>query len=73
MKSASSGRLSRNVRFSRQPQELSNEDEVPAKLGNFGTGTSCGYIKRLADIDLKILTRLPGASVAYIRITYPTH
>lgn len=51
---------------------FSDHDELLAKLGKYKTGKSCLYIKRLADIDQKILARLIRASVAYMRRTYPT-
>lgn len=51
---------------------FSRHDELLEKLGKFKTGKSCLYIKRLADIDQKILTQLIRASVAYMRKTYPT-
>lgn len=43
--------------------------DLMVKLGKYSTGVSCLYIKRLADVDLKVLTELIGESVE--RITRP--
>jgi hypothetical protein len=40
-------------------------DELMQKLGKYKTGKSCLYIKRLADIDQKVLKELVEQSVAY--------
>lgn len=37
------------------------------KLGKFTTGVSCLYLKKLEDVDLKILARLVKESVARMR------
>jgi hypothetical protein len=42
------------------------------KLGKYKTGKSCLYVKRLEDIDQKVLAQLIRASVAHMRKTYPT-
>jgi len=42
-------------------------DALMAKLGKYKTGKSCLYIKRLADIDLKVLQTLVASSVAHMR------
>lgn len=42
------------------------------KLGKYKTGKSCLYIKRLADVDEKVLERLIVASVKYMRKNYET-
>ena len=42
------------------------------QLGTFKTGKSCLYIKRLSDVDEKVLRRLIAASVEYMRKKYPT-
>ena len=42
------------------------------KLGKYKTGKSCLYIKRLSDIDEKVLQRLIVASVKYMRKNYDT-
>lgn len=43
-----------------------------AKLGKYKTGKSCLYIRRLSDIDEKVLQRLIVASVKYMRKNYDT-
>ena len=40
------------------------------KLGKHKTGKSCLYIKRLADVDRKVLEQLVRDSVAHMRKTY---
>lgn len=40
-----------------------NYAELLAKLGKHKTGKSCLYLKRLADVDMKILKQLIDASV----------
>ena len=50
---------------------FSNYSELMEKLGKYKTGKSCLYIKKLEDIDLKILKELIRESVKYINQTYP--
>jgi Domain of unknown function (DU1801) len=42
-----------------------------AKLGKHRVGKACLYVKRLADIDLKVLESLVKGSVAEMRRRYP--
>ena len=42
------------------------------KLGKYKTGKSCLYIKRLSDVDEKVLERLIVGSVKYMRKNYKT-
>ncbi len=42
------------------------------KLGNYKTGKSCLYIKRLSDVDEDVLEQLIGESVGYMRNKYET-
>jgi len=42
-----------------------------AKLGKHRAGKACLYVKRLADIDLKVLESLVKGSVAEMRRRYP--
>ena len=37
------------------------------KLGKYKTGKSCLYIKRLDDVDIKVLTELIGDSYKYMK------
>ncbi len=41
-----------------------------AKLGKHTTGKSCLYVKRLADIDQKVLRKLVDQSVVAVRAKY---
>ena len=43
-----------------------------AKLGKYKTGKSCLYIKRLDDVDEKVLKRLIRKSVREMKKKYPT-
>ncbi len=43
-----------------------------AKLGKHKMGKSCLYLRRLADVDLKVLESLVANSVAEIRRRYPS-
>lgn len=47
-------------------------DELMKKLGKYKTGKSCLYIKKLGDVDQKILKQLIAESVKYMKKTYPT-
>jgi hypothetical protein len=47
-------------------------DTLLAKLGKHKTGKSCLYIKRLDDIDLKVLELLISRSIKYMRTKYET-
>jgi hypothetical protein len=47
-------------------------DSLMARLGRFKTGKSCLYVKRLSDVDSRVLEALIKASVAHMRRTYPT-
>jgi hypothetical protein len=40
-------------------------DEMMAKLGKHKTGKSCLYVRRLSDIDIRVLENLVKASVKY--------
>ncbi len=42
------------------------------KLGKYKTGKSCLYIKRLADVDEKVLKKLIDGSVKHMRKNYKT-
>jgi hypothetical protein len=47
-------------------------DSIMSKLGKYKTGKSCLYIKRLSDVDQKLLQRLISRSVQYMRKNYET-
>lgn len=44
-----------------------NYDDLMAKLGKHKTGKSCLYVKKLADIDQKVLKQLVEQSVKYLK------
>jgi len=47
-------------------------EALMSKLGKYKTGKSCLYIKRLSDVDEKVLEKLIAGSVEYMRKTYET-
>ena len=53
--------------FAESPAQIA----LLAKLGKHKMGKSCLYIKRLADIDLKVLEALITESVAEVKRRYP--
>jgi hypothetical protein len=46
---------------------FSRYQELLKKLGKHKTGSSCLYINRLEDVDLKVLKRLVKESVAHVK------
>ena len=44
--------------------------ELMKKLGKHKTGSSCLYINKLEDVDLKVLKQLISDSVKYMKKTY---
>ena len=49
-----------------------NFEALMSKLGKYKIGKSCLYIKRLSDVDEKVLERLISESVKYMRKHYET-
>ncbi|MBT8089037.1 MAG: DUF1801 domain-containing protein [Gammaproteobacteria bacterium] len=47
-------------------------ESLMGKLGKYKTGKSCLYIRRLSDVDEKVLKRLIVESVKYMRKNYET-
>jgi hypothetical protein len=47
-------------------------DALMSKLGKYKTGKSCLYIRRLSDVDEKVLERLIVGSVKHMRKNYET-
>lgn len=45
--------------------------DLMEKLGKYKTGKSCLYLKKLADVDLKILKKLIKKSIEDMRKKYP--
>ena len=52
-------------------ESFEGRDDLLAKLGAHKTGKVCVYIKRLADVDLKVLETLVARSVAETKRLYP--
>jgi len=48
-------------------QGFSAYDDLMAKLGKYKTGKSCLYIKKLEDVDMKVLEKLARESVKWMR------
>ncbi len=51
-------------------QGFSAYEDLMAKLGKYKTGKSCLYIKKLEDVDMKVLEKLARESMKWIRRTY---
>ena len=47
-------------------------ESLMSKLGKYKTGKSCLYIRRLSDVDERVLNRLIVGSVKYMRKHYAT-
>ena len=54
------------------PGEVEKRDALLARLGKHRMGKACLYVKRLSDIDLKVLSELAVLSVEAIKATYQT-
>lgn len=50
---------------------LADAPQLLAKLGSVKTGKSCLYIKRLADIDVRVLETMITRTVEYMAKKYP--
>ena len=48
------------------------QEALLARLGKHKTSKACLYVKRLADIDLKVLEKLVSQSVAAMKRRYPS-
>lgn len=51
---------------------FTDEAALMQKLGKYKVGKSCLNVKRLEDVDLKVLGQLVSESVAYMKKTYKT-
>lgn len=51
---------------------FSNYQSLMARLGEYSTGKSCLYVKKLADIDLDVLKEVIARSVRDMEAAYPT-
>ncbi|WOF73089.1 DUF1801 domain-containing protein [Parvibaculaceae bacterium PLY_AMNH_Bact1] len=45
-------------------------EDLMGKLGKYKTGKSCLYVKKLEDIDMKVLEKLARESMKWIRKNY---
>ena len=52
-------------------ESFEGRDELLAKLGKHRTGKVCLYMRRLADIDVKVLEKLIVRSIADTKSRYP--
>ena len=52
-------------------EAFEGRDVLLATLGEHRTGKVCVYIRRLANVDLKVLERLVARSVAETKRRYP--
>ena len=52
-------------------ESFEGRDALLARLGKHETGKVCVYIKRLADVDLKVLETLVARSVAETKSLHP--
>ena len=53
-------------------EDFEDRDVLLAKLGSHRTGKVCVYIRRLANVDLKVLEALVARSVADTKRRYPS-
>jgi hypothetical protein len=51
--------------------DFEGRDALLAQLGEHRTGKVCVYIRRLANVDLKVLEELVARSVADTKSRYP--
>ena len=52
-------------------QSFDGRDDLLAKLGKHRTGKVCVYIRRLSDVDLKVLEKLVRRSIADTKRRHP--
>lgn len=52
--------------------ELPERDDLLKKLGKHKASKACIYIKKLQDIDTKVLEKMIAKSVSYLRKRYPS-
>jgi hypothetical protein len=51
---------------------FAKDDDLIAKLGKHKATKGCLYIKKLDDVDVKVLEELVKQSVAFVKKTYPS-
>ncbi|WP_226389007.1 DUF1801 domain-containing protein [Penaeicola halotolerans] len=47
------------------------QEDLLAKLGKYKMGKSCIYVKRLSDIDQKVLVNIIQTTISFLRNKYP--
>jgi hypothetical protein len=52
--------------------EFTGKDEMLAKLGKHKSFKSCVYVKKLADIDMKVLKKMITVSMKHVKKLYPS-
>lgn len=52
-------------------ESFEGRDDLLARLGEHKTGKVCVYIRRLADVDMRVLEKLVARSVADTKSRYP--
>ena len=60
-----------NITLYVMPPDLAERDDLLKKLGKHKASKGCIYIKRLDDIDTKVLEKMIAKSVAYLKKKYP--
>ncbi len=50
---------------------MSDQPDLMEKLGKYKVSKACLYVKKLEDIDIKILEKLIANSVSYVKKKYP--
>lgn len=52
-------------------EDFEGRDDLLSRLGKYRIGKVCLYMRRLADVDLKVLEKLISRSVADTKTRYP--
>lgn len=52
--------------------EYENREVLLSQLGKHRSSKSCVYVKKLSDIDMKVLEMMTINSMAYVRKLYPS-
>ena len=51
--------------------EAEEKEQLLQKLGKHKTGKGCIYIKKLEDVDMKVLGEMVKKSISYLKSLYP--
>ena len=60
-----------NITLYIMPPDLPERKDLLGKLGKHKAGKGCIYIKKLDDVDTKVLEKMIAKSVAFLRKRYP--